>query len=292
LYAFAHTPSLAQFTPHALYYQAIHNFLSNARKFSGDPAFRPGAARVLRRVTLIGRLVREENNQLVAEIGVQDTGVGICAKDKAHLFEPYHQLRHGKAQGTGGAGLGLALVKLLVGMHGGDVHVYSCENVGSRFSFAILFETVAGDSAPSEALLELKIKKKYYGRILVVEDMTMLRMSLYSLYRSCGLNCDVAADGETAVAMMRAAHCDPNHEGYAFVLMDNGLGPGINGPEAIRQIIEFDGCVTPIYGLTAQVLPADMQSFMDAGAVRRTRWRIERSGGGKIPLNGRDGRLE
>ena len=47
-----------------------------------------------------------------------------------------------------GTGLGLALVKHLVGLHGGDVHVYSRENVGSRFFFTLLFDTIAGDSLP------------------------------------------------------------------------------------------------------------------------------------------------
>ena len=44
--------------------------------------------RSLRRITLIGRLVSEENEKIVVEIGVQDTGVGISTKDKTHLFEP------------------------------------------------------------------------------------------------------------------------------------------------------------------------------------------------------------
>ena len=234
-----------------------------------------GESRILRRIVLSGRLVREENNQLVAEIGVQDTGVGISAKDKAHLFEPYRQLRHGKAQGMGGAGLGLALVKLLVGLHGGDVNVYSREGVGSRFFLTIRFDTIADDSLALQfghslaGNSELKGKGKYCGRMLIVDDMAILRMSLTSLFRSVGLECDVAADGETAVAMMRAALGDPAHEGYAFVLMDNELGPGINGPEAIRQIVEFDTYVTPIYGLTGHVLASDQQCFIDAGAVRR-----------------------
>ena len=206
---------------------------------------------------------------------LKDTGVGISSKDKAHLFEPYRQLRHGKAQGMGGAGLGLALVKLLVGLHGGDVNVYSREGVGSRFFLTMRFDTIADDSLALQfghslaGNSELKGKGKYCGRMLIVDDMAILRMSLTALFRSVGLDCDVAADGETAVAMMRAVLDDPTHEGYAFVLMDNEMGPGINGPEAIRQIVEFDTYVTPIYGLTGHVLASDQQCFVDAGAVRR-----------------------
>ena len=205
---------------------------------------------------------------------LKDTGVGISSKDKAHLFEPYRQLRHGKAQGMGGAGLGLALVKLLVGLHGGDVNVYSREGVGSRFFLTIRFDTIADDSLALQfghslaGNSELKGKGKYCGRMLIVDDMAILRMSLTALFRSVGLDCDVAADGETAVAMMRAVLDDPAHEGYAFVLMDNEMGPGINGPEAIRQIVEFDTYVTPIYGLTGHVLASDQKCFVDAGAVR------------------------
>jgi len=71
------------------------------------------------------------------EIGVEDTGEGIPAKDLPNIFERFYRVDKSRARATGGAGLGLAITKSLVEAHGGRIQVWSEEGKGSRFSFTI-----------------------------------------------------------------------------------------------------------------------------------------------------------
>ena len=200
---------------------------------------------------------------------VQDTGVGVRLKDQELLFNPYLQLRDGRSQGMGGTGLGLALVKQLVSKHEGTVSVVSCRNVGTRFNIDIPFDVVAPqcipagmmEDSPTEASKVEDVGSAYSGRALVVDDMLLIRTALSGLFHGYGLRCDVAPDGATAVKKLKAAR-----GAYSFVLMDNEMGMGMNGPETVRAIRQFD-TDTPIYGLTGHVMTEDRQKFQEAGVL-------------------------
>jgi signal transduction histidine kinase len=71
------------------------------------------------------------------EIGVEDTGEGVPAKDLPNIFERFYRVDKSRARATGGAGLGLAIAKSLVEAHGGKIEVKSQTGKGSRFSFTI-----------------------------------------------------------------------------------------------------------------------------------------------------------
>ena len=103
------------------------NLLSNATKFTPDG----GKLKI--------EVVREDN---WCRVSVIDSGIGIKQEDQERIFEPFYQLDNSLTRGKGGTGLGLALVRQIVGKHGGRVWVESEYGQGSRFTFTLpLVET-------------------------------------------------------------------------------------------------------------------------------------------------------
>jgi signal transduction histidine kinase len=76
----------------------------------------------------------QNESQGFAEISVCDTGIGILSEDMARLFTPFTQIKSNSTRASEGAGLGLAIVSRLVGLHGGAVAVTSTPGTGSCFS--------------------------------------------------------------------------------------------------------------------------------------------------------------
>ena len=100
----------------------LYNLLSNAIKFSD----RGGSV----------SLAVEEHSDRV-EVSCRDTGIGIKAEDLPRLFKEFEQLASGGGERPEGTGLGLALTKRLVELHGGQVSVSSEFGKGSRFAFTL-----------------------------------------------------------------------------------------------------------------------------------------------------------
>lgn len=115
--------------------QVVLNLLSNASKFT------PGGGRIVLRG-------REDGADLVVE--VQDTGRGITTAEQQRLFEPYHRLESDREH-LSGLGLGLALCKTLVELHGGRIWVQSEAGKGSTFGFSVPQEA-AGKQASGRGI--------------------------------------------------------------------------------------------------------------------------------------------
>lgn len=106
--------------------QVIFNLLSNAMKFTPDK----GEVGIRARMT-----------DGVVEIAVWDTGVGIAEEDQQRIFEEFQQAEQGLTDKTEGTGLGLALTKKLVTLHGGRIWVESDQGDGSTFTFTLPVES-------------------------------------------------------------------------------------------------------------------------------------------------------
>ncbi len=112
--------------------QIVFNLLSNAIKFT------PDGGQVGIRARRIGEIV---------EIAVWDTGVGIADEDQQLIFEEFHQVAQGLTDKTEGTGLGLALTKKLVTLHGGKIRVESDRDEGSTFTFTL--PTLGSQESPA-----------------------------------------------------------------------------------------------------------------------------------------------
>ncbi|MER7620951.1 SpoIIE family protein phosphatase [Streptomyces sp. NPDC126503] len=120
----------------SMWEKVILNLLSNALKFTFD-----GWIRVA---------VRAEGAQAV--VRVEDTGIGVAAEEMPRLFERFHRIENARSRSNEGSGIGLALVKELVGLHGGDITARSTEGEGTCFTVRLPFGSAhlpAGALAPA-----------------------------------------------------------------------------------------------------------------------------------------------
>ncbi|HEY6098951.1 MAG TPA: ATP-binding protein [Anaeromyxobacter sp.] len=221
--------------------QVIGNLLQNAAKFTA----RGGRTQVsVERDDAGGRAV----------LRVADTGVGIAPELIGRLFEPFTQADATLDRRKGGLGLGLALVRSLVELHGGDVSVRS-DGVGRGAEFVVRLPLA---TAGSEAAHPRAGAGRRPRRILVVEDNPDAASSLREALELGGHVVAVAYDGAEGVA--RAREFRPE-----VVLCDIGL-PGTDGyafARALRADCAFRGVV--LLALSGYARPEDVQRATQAG---------------------------
>ncbi len=197
-------------------------------------------------------------------ISITDTGIGIAAEHIERLFQPFIQIDSALNRKYVGTGLGLALVKRIVELHGGKVSLVSELGVGSCFAIELPcavdnvvqgFGTGQSDSPnalPSGPLGEGAL-------ILLAEDNEANVNTLSSYLRAKGYTVVLAANGREAVWVAQA-------ERPQLILMDIQM-PEMDGLEAIRQIRQCpDLTETPIIALTALVMTGDRDKCFEAGA--------------------------
>ncbi len=117
----------------AMWEKVVLNLLSNALKFTFD-----GAIRVA---------VRTEAGHAV--VTVADTGIGVAAAEIPKLFERFHRIENARSRSNEGSGIGLALVKELIGLHGGDITADSRGGHGTTFTIRLPF---GADHLPDDSL--------------------------------------------------------------------------------------------------------------------------------------------
>ena len=170
--------------------QILYNLLANGIKFTDEDG----------RVTT---KLEVSNNSLL--IRVIDTGVGISPEDQATLFQAFTQVDTSKARAHEGTGLGLALTKRLVELHGGKIWVESAVGEGSTFSFTLpLQPRMTSSPTPMAATLTPASDNR---TILVAEDNEQAAHLLGIYLMEAGYRVEYAADGEEAI--VKAAEIMP-----------------------------------------------------------------------------------
>lgn len=203
-------------------------------------------------------------------VTVEDNGIGIPQGALGTVFEMFSQVRPrpGEKGGTGshagGLGMGLALVKGLVEMHGGSVSVESVENQGSRFTvrLPVARDTRAEEIDPEARAPAPPLDARRGGpsgrRALVVDDNRDSAESLGTLLRLLGDEVALAHDGPGAIAAAEAHR-------PAVILLDIGL-PGMSGLEVARHIrAQPWGKAPKIIALTGWGQDRDRERSREAG---------------------------
>ena len=191
--------------------QILTNLLNNAAKYTP-----PGGKIDLKSMV--------EGQAVVVE--VTDNGVGIPEADIGRLFEMFSQLPHTLLRAQGGLGIGLALARRLVEMHGGTI-VARSKGLGCGSTFRITLPAIDAMANAGEKQ-ESGHSTKRRARILVVEDNDDGLEALLELLRSEGHAVVGASNGAEALASVDHRHLD-------IVLLDLGL-PGMDGFEIAKQL--------------------------------------------------------
>jgi CheY-like chemotaxis protein len=188
-------------------------------------------------------------------VGVRDTGAGVDPGLGDEIFLPFVQAKQSLARTEGGLGLGLALVKGLVELHGGAVAVES----GGPDRGALFTLRIPRLPARAPALERPPVAAGLArASVLVVDDNHDAAESLAELVRVLGYTADVAFDGPSAIANVGARPPD-------LVLCDVGL-PGMSGYE-VAQALRSDRRLAGVrlVAVTGYAQPEDRQRAFDAG---------------------------
>jgi CheY-like chemotaxis protein len=190
--------------------QALANLLDNAAKFTAAGA------------TIAVRAARTPGGRR-AEVRVTDEGAGIEREELPHVFEVFTQADHSLDRSLGGLGVGLAIVKGLVEMHGGEVEARSeGPGKGAEFIFWIPLATAAAAAEDKPAVAQSARK------VLVVEDNPDAGAMMREFLELSGHEVALAASGKDGVEAARQFHPE-------VVLCDLGL-PGMNGYEVAAEL--------------------------------------------------------
>jgi two-component system CheB/CheR fusion protein len=193
-----------------------------------------------------------------ARLRVADNGAGIEPAILRRLFQPFMQAETTLDRTRGGLGLGLALVKGLVEMHGGEVSA-SSEGPGTGAAFVVELPLDTRPETRSEAPTLPSVPRK--RKVLVIEDNTDAAESLRAVLELQGHDVEVAGDGPSGLALARAGRPE-------VVLCDIGL-PGMDGFEVARALrAEPSATSAYLVALTGYALPEDLQRAASAGFDR------------------------
>ncbi|MFH8336406.1 SpoIIE family protein phosphatase [Streptomyces sp. AM6-12] len=230
--------------------KVVLNLLSNALKFTFE-----GAIRVS---------VRAENGQAV--VTVADTGIGVAAEEMPRLFERFQRIETARSRSNEGSGIGLALVRELVGLHGGTISADSTLGEGTRFVIRLPFGTehlpadalvpVASTAAPSATAEPYLVEALRWlpsdvpgaepsvtpvtsdtaytqgpavaARVLIADDNADMREYLIRILRGAGYEVEAVTDGHEALRAVRAAAPE--------LVISDVMMPRLDGLSLVREL--------------------------------------------------------
>ncbi len=199
--------------------QILYNLLSNAIKFT----------------TPNGNITTEAHRvDDMLQLSVSDTGIGMKPEDKEKVFKEFWQADSSFARKYEGTGLGLALTRRIVEMHGGKIWFESELGKGTTFSITLPLKEPAKTPEQEQKELEIKqpraesLAEKGAKTVLVVEDDRMAADILTVYLKNAGYNVVVAVDGEDA--LKKAKECSP------FLITLDIMLPRIDGWGVLSEL--------------------------------------------------------
>ena len=231
------------------------NLVSNAVKYTGaggticcDITQKPG----------------EKESWCNMVITVADNGIGMSQEFQKHIFEPFERERTSTVSKVEGSGIGMGIVKKLVGLMGGTVAVESKIGVGSKFTVTIPCRIASQEETQAKRDTTSSDKKSLLGvKILLTEDNDLNAEIAAELLQEEGCTVDRAKDGVECVDMLEKAA----NGTYQLILMDIQM-PVMNGYDAAKKIRRMEDpqkADIPIIAMTANAFSEDKQAALDAG---------------------------
>jgi signal transduction histidine kinase/CheY-like chemotaxis protein/ABC-type amino acid transport substrate-binding protein len=231
------------------------NLVSNAVKYTGnggticcDVTQKPG----------------EKEGWCDTVVTVADNGIGMSQEFQKHIFEPFERERTSTVSKVEGSGIGMGIVKKLVGLMGGTVEVESKIGVGSTFTVTIPCRIASEDEIQAKREINPSDQKCLRGtRILLTEDNDLNAEIATELLQEEGCTVDRAKDGVECVDMLEKAA----NGTYQLILMDVQM-PVMNGYDATKKIRRMDDpqkANIPNVAMTANAFSEDKQVALDAG---------------------------
>ena len=197
-------------------------------------------------------------------ITVADNGIGMSQEFQKHIFEPFERERTSTVSKVEGSGIGMGIVKKLVGLMGGTVEVESKIGVGSTFTVTIPCRMASQEETQAKRDTTSSDQKNLSGtKILLAEDNDLNAEIAVELLQEEGCTVDRAKDGVECVDMLEKAA----NGTYQLILMDIQM-PVMNGYDAAKKIRRMDDLPKadiPIIAMTANAFSEDKQAALDAG---------------------------
>lgn len=244
--------------------QVLINLLNNAVKFT------PEGGSIILEVSFVEVDIKSDHVSDLAvsqylRISVIDTGIGISEENIQKLFQPFIQIDSALNRQYVGTGLGLALVKRIVDLHGGKVSLTSELGVGSHFMIDLPYHNSLPSSLNILSSLEtsemiVSVSDNLTSPLILIADDNEANISTISCYLEAkGYRLLLAKDGQEAIAVTKDHH--PH-----LILMDIQM-PIMDGLEAIKHIKQDPELANiPIIALTALAMAGDRARCLAIGA--------------------------
>ena len=241
--------------------QVITNILTNAVKYTetGSVTF-----------TIDCRKSADDNDSIILNVEVKDTGIGIKEEDIRKLFSEFERIEEERNRNVEGTGLGMSITKNLLEMMGSSLGVESTYGEGSRFYFSlkqrVLDNEPMGDYETAYHEM-LKERKKYTEKftapdasILVVDDNSMNRMVLRSLLKKTDVQIDEAESGNEGLIRTK-------EKKYDIIFLDHMMPvkDGIETLKELRSQQDNPNAKTTVICLTANAISGARDEYLAAG---------------------------
>ena len=225
--------------------QIFMNLIGNAIKFT-----RGGEVKVT------AKLSEKVDDDVTIYFEVSDNGIGISKEKQKSIFEGFEQGSIQINREYGGTGLGLTIVKSLLGLFNSKIELESNLGEGSSFFFEIEMKSM--DNLPDDFSFEITPRDYDFKNLhlLIVEDNKINQVITKKMLSKKEMTSDIANNGHEAITLAQ-------ENVYDAILMDIHM-PGISGEEATIEIRKFNQD-TPIIALTAISLDDSLESFYAAG---------------------------
>lgn len=226
--------------------QVLINLLGNSVKFTEKGS-----------VGIYCKVAEDNEHSQLIHVEVVDSGIGMSEEFQKSLFDKFLQEDDKNGKKYSGTGLGMSIVKELVELMNGTIHVNSKKNIGTVIGINIPFAKGNKNDLPRKEEKKASSNILFNKRILLVEDNEMNRMLATIVLNQYSAIVDEAINGEEAIAAMHTNE-------YDIILMDMRM-PVMDGLEAAQIIRKELSSSIPIIALTANAVMGEKQKCLEVG---------------------------